>query len=38
MGTVFHIVLYAPDKEAADKAAAAAFARVDDLNRTLSDY
>jgi thiamine biosynthesis lipoprotein len=38
MGTVFNIVLYAPDKDAAQKAADAAFARVDELNAVLSDY
>ena len=38
MGTVFRIVFYAPDKAAADAAAAAAFKRVDDLNAALSDY
>lgn len=38
MGTVFRIVLYAPDKATADAAAAAAFKRVDDLNAALSDY
>ena len=38
MGTKFRVVLYAPDKATADKAAAAAFARVADLNRVMSDY
>jgi thiamine biosynthesis lipoprotein len=38
MGTVFRIVLYAPDRETGEKAAAAAFARVDQLNQELSDY
>ncbi len=38
MGTTFRIVLYAPQKEAAGKAAAAAFARVAELNRIMSDY
>jgi thiamine biosynthesis lipoprotein len=38
MGTVFRIVLYAPDKATADRAANAAWARVDQLNATLSDY
>src|SRR4051794_19632922 len=38
MGTVFHIVLYAPDKGTADRAADEAFARVDELNKALSDY
>lgn len=38
MGTVFRIVLYAPDKAVADSAADAAWARVDQLNALLSDY
>jgi thiamine biosynthesis lipoprotein len=38
MGTVFHITLYATDKATADRAASAAWARVDQLNATLSDY
>jgi FAD:protein FMN transferase len=38
MGTLFHIVLYAPSQQVADHAAAAAWARVDELNATLSDY
>src|SRR5262245_7870295 len=38
MGTKFRIVLYAPDKETADRAAKAAFARVGELNRVMSDY
>jgi FAD:protein FMN transferase len=38
MGTIFRIVLYAPGKSVADQAAAAAFARVDELNSVLSDY
>jgi len=38
MGTKFRIVLYSPDKETADKAAKAAFARVAELNRIMSDY
>ncbi|HWE02159.1 MAG TPA: FAD:protein FMN transferase [Tepidisphaeraceae bacterium] len=38
MGTVFRIVLYASDKATADRAASAAWARVDQLNATLSDY
>lgn len=38
MGTLFRIVLYAPDEAAAKKAADAAFARVAELNRILSDY
>src|SRR5437870_2987349 len=38
MGTRFRIVLYAPDEATAKKAAKAAFARVAELNRILSDY
>ena len=38
MGTKFRIVLYAPDKAAADKAAKAGFARVASLNAIMSDY
>lgn len=38
MGTKFRIVLYAPTKETADKAAKAAFARVEALNKMMSDY
>ncbi len=38
MGTKFRIVLYAQDITDADRAAAAAFRRVDQLDGTLSDY
>jgi thiamine biosynthesis lipoprotein len=38
MGTEFRIVLYAADKELADRAAAAAFSRIDELNLIFSDY
>jgi thiamine biosynthesis lipoprotein len=38
MGTVFRIVLYAPDPAAASRAATAAFQRVAALNRMMSDY
>jgi len=38
MGTKFRVVLYAADKESADNAARAAFARVAELNRVMSDY
>lgn len=38
MGTVWTITLYADDAAVAEKAAAAAFARVEAMNRTLSDY
>lgn len=38
MGTKFRLVLYAPDRPTADKAAKAAFARVAELNRVMSDY
>lgn len=38
MGTTFRIVLYAPSDDIAKKASAAAFARVAELNRIMSDY
>ena len=38
MGTLFKIVLYAPDEATAKKAAKAAFERVAELNRIMSDY
>ena len=38
MGTKFRIVLYAADQAKADAAAKAAFARVAELNRIMSDY
>lgn len=38
MGTMFRIVLYAADKDTAQKAARAAFARIAELNRIMSDY
>ena len=38
MGGPFGLVLYAPDEAAANRAAEAAFARVDELNLALSDY
>ena len=38
MGVPFKIVLYAPGDEAANLAAAAAYARVSALNAILSDY
>ncbi len=38
MGTLFRIVLYAPNEAAAKKAAKEAFARVAELNRIMSDY
>jgi thiamine biosynthesis lipoprotein len=38
MGTKFRILLYAPDKVGADKASKAAFERVADLDRIMSDY
>lgn len=38
MGTDFRVVLYAADENVANRAAAAAFARVDELNKVLSDY
>src|SRR5262249_25774128 len=38
MGTLFRIVLYAPDEAAAKKAAQAAFARIAELDGIMSDY
>lgn len=38
MGTTVRVVLYAEDKESADRAAKAAFARVAALNKVMSDY
>jgi thiamine biosynthesis lipoprotein len=38
MGTRFRILLYAASEETARKAAAAAFARIADLDATMSDY
>jgi thiamine biosynthesis lipoprotein len=38
MGVEFEIVLYAPDAQAAQKAFAAGFERIAQLDRTLSDY
>lgn len=38
MGMPFRIVLYAADQASGDAAAAAAFQRISDLNRILSDY
>jgi thiamine biosynthesis lipoprotein len=38
MGTLVRIVLYAPSREAGDAAAAAAFARIAELDARLSDY
>lgn len=38
MGTVFRVALYAPDDQTAQRAADAAFARIAQLNQTLSDY
>jgi thiamine biosynthesis lipoprotein len=38
MGTTFKIILYAEDEATAKKASQAAFARVAELNRILSDY
>lgn len=38
MGTMFHLVIYAREEADAKAAAAAAFARIDQLNATLSDY
>lgn len=38
MGTAFRIVLFAPDETTATKAAKAAFERITELNRIMSDY
>ncbi len=38
MGTRFRIILYAPNEETARKTAAAAFARIANLDATMSDY
>src|SRR5260221_8791553 len=38
MGTGFRVVIYALTKDAADSAAEAAYARIDQLNDILSDY
>jgi thiamine biosynthesis lipoprotein len=38
MGTQFQIIVYAPDKETADKAARAAFDRIASLDASMSDY
>ena len=38
MGTEFKIILYAPDKETAGKAATAAYARIASLDATMTDY
>ena len=37
MGTLVRLVLYAPDRSAADAASTAAFARIGALNDALSD-
>src|SRR5262245_2352282 len=38
MGTTFRIVLYAADRDTAEKAKTAAFARVAELDAVMSDY
>src|SRR5690348_13459811 len=38
MGTLFRLVIWAPDQATADKASDAAWARIDQLNSVLSDY
>lgn len=38
MGTSFRIVLYAPDRRLAERAAQAAFARIEELDGIMSDY
>lgn len=38
MGTLFQIILHAPDEATAKKAAKEAFARIEELNAIMSDY
>ena len=38
LGTIVGVTLYAPDEAVANDAARAAFARIEELNRILSDY
>lgn len=38
MGTIFQLLIWAPNQQQADDAAEAAWARIDGLNKTLSDY
>jgi thiamine biosynthesis lipoprotein len=38
MGTLFSLILYAPDEATAQKAAKEAFARIEELNAIMSDY
>src|SRR5215472_966605 len=38
MGTVFELIIWSPDQKTADDAADAAWGRVDQLNKTFSDY
>lgn len=38
MGTLFRLVIWAPDQATADRATEAAWSRVDQLNSVLSDY
>lgn len=38
MGTIFQLLIWAPDQKSADDAAEAAWARVDQLNKIFSDY
>lgn len=38
MGTIVDVTLYAPDKAVANDSAKAAYARIEELNRILSDY
>ena len=38
MGVLFKLILYAHDRPTANKAASAAFARIEQLNRIMSDY
>jgi thiamine biosynthesis lipoprotein len=38
MGTLFRIIVFAPTEASADKAAKAAFARINDLDASMTDY
>lgn len=38
LGTIVNLTLYAPDQTAANDSARAAYARIEELNRILSDY
>src|SRR4051812_39693516 len=38
MGTLFKIIVFAPDEASADRGAKAAFARIAELDASMSDY